>query len=137
MSVKNAKIEGRLRRKRSIRKKISGSGARPRLSVFRSSKHIYAQVIDDSTGVTLASASTRSVDLREELSGKKKAEQATLVGQLIAKRCIEKEISQVVFDRNGFIYHGLCANPNCARASVLWAPLVQLIPMESLLHRRD
>ena len=106
MSVKNAKIEGRLRRKRSIRKKISGSGARPRLSVFRSSKHIYAQVIDDSTGVTLASASTRSVDLREELSGKKKAEQATLVGQLIAKRCIEKEISQVVFDRNGFIYHG-------------------------------
>ena len=106
MSVKNAKIEGRLRRKRSIRKKISGNGARPRLSVFRSSKHIYAQVIDDSTGVTLASASTRSVDLREELSGKKKAEQATLVGQLIAKRCIEKEISQVVFDRNGFIYHG-------------------------------
>ena len=106
MSVKNSKIEGRLRRKRSIRKKISGSGARPRLSVFRSSKHIYAQVIDDSTGATLASASTRSVDLREELSGKKKAEQAALVGQLIAKRCIEKEISQVVFDRNGFIYHG-------------------------------
>ena len=103
---KNNKIEGRQRRKRSIRKKINGSAERPRLSVFRSSKHIYAQVIDDSQGVTLAAASTRCADLQGELTGKKKSEQATLVGQLIATRCIEKEISQVVFDRNGFIYHG-------------------------------
>lgn len=96
----------RLRRKRSIRRRISGTTARPRLSVFRSSKHIYAQVIDDTTGETLVSASTKSPELREELAGKQKTEHATLVGKLIAQKSIAKEISTVVFDRNGFIYHG-------------------------------
>ena len=96
----------RIRRKYSIRKRINGTQARPRLSVFRSSKHIYAQVIDDTTGETLVSASTQSPEIREELSGKGKTERASLVGQLIAKKSVAKEITSVVFDRNGFIYHG-------------------------------
>ena len=96
----------RIRRKYSIRKRISGTQARPRLSVFRSSKHIYAQVIDDTTGETLVSASTQSPEIREDLSGKGKTERASLVGQLIAKKSVAKEITSVVFDRNGFIYHG-------------------------------
>ena len=96
----------RIRRKYSIRKKINGTGARPRLSVYRSSKHIYAQVIDDTTGETLAAASTQSPEIREDLSGKEKMERAALVGKLIAQKTIAKEITSVVFDRNGFIYHG-------------------------------
>jgi len=96
----------RLRRKYSIRKKVNGTGARPRLSVFRSSKHIYAQVIDDTTGETLASASTQSPEIREDVSGKEKIERAALVGKLIAQKTLAKEITSVVFDRNGFIYHG-------------------------------
>lgn len=96
----------RIRRKYSIRKRISGTQARPRLSVFRSSKHIYAQVIDDTTGETLVSASTQSPEIREDLNGKGKTERASLVGQLIAKKSVAKEITSVVFDRNGFIYHG-------------------------------
>ena len=96
----------RIRRKYSIRKRISGTNVRPRLSVFRSSKHIYAQVIDDTTGETLVAASTQSPEIREELGGKGKTERATLVGQLIAKKSVAKEITSVVFDRNGFIYHG-------------------------------
>jgi large subunit ribosomal protein L18 len=98
--------ETRARRKRSIRKRLSGTTARPRLSVFRSSKHIYAQVIDDTTGSTLASASTQSPEIRDELAGKQKAEHAALVGKLIAEKSIKAEIKEVVFDRNGFIYHG-------------------------------
>ena len=96
----------RIRRKYSIRKRISGTQARPRLSVFRSSKHIYAQVIDDTTGETLVSASTQSPEIRQDLNGKGKTERASLVGQLIAKKSVAKEITSVVFDRNGFIYHG-------------------------------
>ena len=96
----------RIRRKRSIRKRLSGTTARPRLSVFRSSKHIYAQVIDDTTGETLVAASTQSPEIREDLNGKKKIERAALVGQLIAQKTLAKEIKTVVFDRNGFIYHG-------------------------------
>jgi large subunit ribosomal protein L18 len=106
MSSTDAKVTSRLRRKRSIRKRLSGTGERPRLSVYRSSKHIYAQLVDDVTGTTLVSASTQSPELKESLVGKKKSERATLVGQLIAKKSLEKEISKVVFDRNGFIYHG-------------------------------
>jgi large subunit ribosomal protein L18 len=106
MSTTDAKVTSRLRRKRSIRKRLSGTGQRPRLSVYRSSKHIYAQVVDDVTGTTLVSASTQSPELKESLVGKKKSEHATLVGQLIAKKSLEQEISKVVFDRNGFIYHG-------------------------------
>lgn len=106
MANKNKKAAGRLRRKRSIRNRISGTPDRPRLSVFRSSHHIYAQVVDDSNGVTLASASSLSPEVRAEREGKKKTEMAGLVGKLVAERCLAKEISQVVFDRNGFIYHG-------------------------------
>ena len=106
MAARNKREASRLRRKRSIRRRISGTADRPRLSVFRSSKHIYAQVIDDVSGETLVSASTQSPELKDELQGKKKSEKATLVGQLVAKKSLEREINKVVFDRNGFIYHG-------------------------------
>jgi large subunit ribosomal protein L18 len=106
MAVKNKKQAGRLRRKRSIRKRISGTGERPRLSVFRSNKHIYCQVIDDDSGVTLASVSSQTETVKAAADGKDKTELASLVGQAIAERCKEKNIGTVVFDRNGFIYHG-------------------------------
>ena len=96
----------RIRRKRSIRKRITGTAERPRLSVFRSNKHIYAQVIDDVSGKTLASASSQTGVLSGGVEGKKKTEIAELVGQTIASACKEKQIGTVVFDRNGFIYHG-------------------------------
>jgi large subunit ribosomal protein L18 len=100
------KIVGRERRKLRIRKKVNGTETRPRLSVFRSAKHIYAQVIDDATGATLAHASTLSKDLKGTLEEDNKVEAAKKVGALIAKICKSKEISQVVFDRNGYMYHG-------------------------------
>jgi len=100
------KIVGRERRKLRIRKKVSGTPERPRLSVFRSSKHIYAQVIDDVSGTTLAHASTLSKDLRGSLDGDTKVEAAKKVGALIAKICKSKKIDKVVFDRNGYLYHG-------------------------------
>jgi large subunit ribosomal protein L18 len=106
MASKNKKIAGRIRRKRSIRKRISGTAQRPRLSVYRSSQHIYAQVVDDVTGATLATASSLSPEIRTQAEGKKKTEMAGLVGRLVAERCLAKDIEQVVFDRNGFIYHG-------------------------------
>jgi large subunit ribosomal protein L18 len=104
--AKNTKLKARAKRKLSIRKKISGTPVRPRLVVFRSLQHIYAQVINDDTGNTLASASTLSEELEATLKGKKKAEQASLVGELIAKKCVDAKIDKVVFDRGGFIYHG-------------------------------
>ena len=106
MAIKNKKAAGRIRRKRSIRKRISGTSQRPRVSVFRSGQHIYAQVVDDASGATLASASTLNPEIRGEREGKKKAEMASLVGKLLAERCLAKSIEQVVFDRNGYIYHG-------------------------------
>jgi len=106
MAKTNKKGAARIRRKRSIRKRLSGTAVRPRLSVFRSNKHIYAQVINDETGVTLAAASTQSEEVRGVLDGKKKSEAASIVGQTIAARCKEKSIESVVFDRNGFVYHG-------------------------------
>jgi len=106
MTDSNQKVAGRLRRKRSIRKRISGNAERPRLSVFRSSMHMYAQVIDGDTGITLAAASTLSPEVRSQREGKKKSELAALVGQLVAQKCQAKNITKVVFDRNGFIYHG-------------------------------
>jgi large subunit ribosomal protein L18 len=97
----------RLRRKAHIRKKVEGSQERPRLSVYRSLNHIYAQVIDDVSGKTLAAASTLSPELKD---GKgKKRELAKEVGKLVAKKCQEKQIAAVVFDRNGFMYHGRIA----------------------------
>lgn len=100
------KIKRRLRVKRRIRNKISGTPERPRLSVFRSNKHIYAQIIDDEAGHTLVSASTRSKELAGQLEGKTKVEQAMLVGKLLAEKALKANISQVVFDRNGYKYHG-------------------------------
>lgn len=106
MSTAIKKAASRLRRKRSIRKKISGTAERPRLSVYRSNKHIYVQVIDDVAGTTLASISTESPSVRESVSDKKKTEAAQVVGQKIAEKCKELSIENVIFDRNGFIYHG-------------------------------
>ena len=102
----NPRLAARLKRQQRIRKKISGSGERPRLSVFRSAKHIYAQIIDDSQGQTMVAASTLSNEIRENLSGVKKADAARLVGKLLAARAKAKGIVKVVFDRNGFLYHG-------------------------------
>jgi len=104
------KQELRFRRKAHIRKRVEGSQDRPRLSVYRSLNHIYAQVIDDVTGKTLAAASTLSPELKEEKKAQgKKKEQAKEVGLLIAKKCQEAKIEAVVFDRNGFVYHGRIA----------------------------
>jgi len=106
MGKTNPKLQARLRRKRRIRATISGTPERPRLTVFRSSKFIYAQIIDDQAGHTLASVSDQSLQLREELKSLKKKECAARVGQLLAERCKELGIASVVFDRNGYIYHG-------------------------------
>ena len=107
MGMGNAhKLETRARRRMRIRKKVSGTNERPRLSVFRSAKHIYAQVIDDVTGKTLAHASTLSKDLKGTLDEDNKVEAAKKVGALIAKICKSKKIDRVVFDRNGYMYHG-------------------------------
>ena len=95
------------RRKMRVRTQIrKKAGGRPRLSVFRSSKHIYVQVIDDSEGKTLAAASTIDKDLRESLKTGADIEAAKLVGKLIAERAKEKGIKDVVFDRGGYLYHG-------------------------------
>jgi len=100
------KLTGRDRRKLRIRNKISGTTERPRLSVFRSSKHIYAQVVDDTTGKTLAAASTLSRDLKGTIDDGNKTDAAKRVGTLIAKICLGKNLDKVVFDRNGYLYHG-------------------------------
>ena len=95
--------EQRLKRHRRVRRKISGTAQRPRLNVFRSNKHIYAQLIDDVNGVTLASASTMNKGF-EGNGGNKEA--ARKVGQAIAKAAAEKNIEEAVFDRGGYLYHG-------------------------------
>ena len=101
------KREARLRRKKRVRKRIKGVPETPRLSVFKSSKHIYAQIIDDITSNTLVDASSLSKDLRTQVHGKGgNREGAAFIGEWIAKRALERGISQVVFDRNGFLYHG-------------------------------
>jgi large subunit ribosomal protein L18 len=105
MSKKN-RSEARLRRHKSVRKKISGTPDVPRLNVFRSLADIYAQVIDDEAGLTLSAASSIDQELRGKLDGLKKTEQARMVGQLVAKRALDKGINQVVFDRGGYKYIG-------------------------------
>ena len=102
----NPKLAARLKRRQRIRRKISGNEARPRLSVFRSARHIYVQIIDDGKGQTLVAASTLSGELKDKLSGLKKADAAKEVGKLLAAKAREKGISRVVFDRSGFLYHG-------------------------------
>lgn len=98
--------EARIHRHRRVRKNISGTELRPRLSVYRSLAEIYAQVIDDQAGVTLASASSIDHELREKVQNLKKSEQARMVGELVAKRAKSKGITQVVFDRGGFRFSG-------------------------------
>ena len=105
-SKTNPRQQARLKRKRRIRKTISGSPERPRLSVFRSSKHIYAQLIDDFNGATLAAASSMDPETRQQEKVKGKIENAKQVGKVIADRAKSKGINRVVFDRNGFLYHG-------------------------------
>ncbi len=100
------KRKAHLKRKRSIRKKITGTAQRPRLCVSRSLKHIYLQVIDDTCGKTLASASSYEKEVKENAEIKNKVSKANFVGKLIADRAIEKGVKTVVFDRNGFLYHG-------------------------------
>ncbi len=96
----------RLRRHERVRKHVVGTSDRPRLNVFRSLSHIYAQVIDDSCGCTLVSASTIEPELAEKLQGKNKTEQSRAVGRLLAERALVKGIKAVVFDRGGYKYHG-------------------------------
>jgi len=101
------KREARLRRKKRVRKKIKGTPEVPRLSVFKSAKHIYAQVIDDMSAKTLVEASSLSKDLRPQIEDKGgNSKGAAIVGEQIAKRALEKGVSRVVFDRSGFLYHG-------------------------------
>ncbi len=92
-----------------VRNKISGTAQRPRLNVFRSANHIYAQIIDDVKGVTLVSASTMDAEVKAQLSGKKKTEEALVVGSAVGKRAIAAGISEVVFDRGGYLYTGRVA----------------------------
>jgi large subunit ribosomal protein L18 len=109
MIRKNVKESTRFRRKRRIRKKIYGTAERPRLTVYRSNEHIYAQIVNDVEGHTVVSASTIDKALRDQLSTQKKAEAAHEVGKSVATRAKEKGYSQVVFDRNGYLYHGRVA----------------------------
>lgn len=96
----------RLKKQKRIRNRIKGTSERPRLCVFRSAKHIYAQVIDDIEGVTLVSASTRDKAAKEADAFDNKVAAAQFVGKLIAERALQKGVDSVVFDRNGFLYHG-------------------------------
>ncbi|MBI4508538.1 MAG: 50S ribosomal protein L18 [Deltaproteobacteria bacterium] len=104
--IKSEKVSARLRRKVAIRKKIHGTSERPRLTVFRSAKHIYAQAIDDTLNKVVAAASDLDTEAAESFKGKNKRERAKLVGKAVAQKLLARSISAVVFDRNGFIYHG-------------------------------
>jgi large subunit ribosomal protein L18 len=105
MKTKTPRL-ARIRRHERVRNKVSGTTDRPRLSVFRSLNHIYAQVIDDVQRITIVSASTVDSEVAGNLEGKNKRSQAELVGQLVAKRAIEKGVQAVVFDRGGYKYLG-------------------------------
>jgi large subunit ribosomal protein L18 len=105
MANSSQRLVSRLKRKKRIRKNIFGNQDRPRLSVFRSARHIYAQVIDDTKGITLAAASTLDKEYEAPAEGKKQ-DAAKAVGNLIGKRALDKGVKKVVLDRNGFLYHG-------------------------------
>lgn len=101
------RAESRQRRKKRVRRRLQGTSERPRLSVFRSAKHIYAQVIDDTTARTLVAVSSLSKEVKTQLHGKGgNIEGAAVIGGSIAKRALEQGIKKVVFDRSGFLYHG-------------------------------
>jgi len=104
--IKKDKNTVRKGRHYRVRNKVSGSAAKPRLNVYRSTSHIYAQVIDDTTGVTLASSSTLVKAVKEQIAGKNKKEAAAIVGACVAKLAIAKGIKEVVFDRGGYLYTG-------------------------------
>ena len=106
MGSMNIRQQARLKRKKRIRKKIHGTPERPRLSVFRSARHIYAQIIDDTVGRTLVAASTADPKAKDAPKFKDKVEAAKFVGKLVGERALDQGIKEVVFDRNGFLYHG-------------------------------
>jgi large subunit ribosomal protein L18 len=106
MGKTNPKVVARLRRKKRFSKKIRGTPERPRLCVYRSNKHIFAQIIDDEQDATLVSASTLSKEIAGALEKTGDVEAAKSVGKLIARKAQEKNIKKIVFDRNGFIFHG-------------------------------
>ncbi|WP_120465268.1 50S ribosomal protein L18 [Paenibacillus aceti] len=106
MITKGDKNKARLKRHLRVRKKVTGTAERPRLNVFRSSKHIYAQLIDDVAGVTIVSASTADKELSGDIKNGGNVESARKVGELIAKRAQEQGKKVVVFDRGGYLYHG-------------------------------
>jgi large subunit ribosomal protein L18 len=101
-----SRAEARKRRQARVRRKVVGTSARPRLCIFRSSKHIYAQIIEDASGSSLVSASTQCKSVAEGLDYTGNVAAAKAVGAAIAKMALEKDIKEVVFDRNGFVYHG-------------------------------
>jgi large subunit ribosomal protein L18 len=103
------RLEARIHRHERIRRGLAGTAARPRLAVFRSAKHIYAQVIDDAAGKTLAHAASTEKELRAMKAGAKKSAVAQAVGKLVAERCKAKGVTKVAFDRGGFRYHGRIA----------------------------
>jgi large subunit ribosomal protein L18 len=104
--MRETRTEARKLRHVRVRGKISGSVRVPRLSVFRSLKHIYAQIIDDDAGCTLVSASTLDADVRDQVAGLSKTEQAKVVGRRLAEKALLRGVEQVVFDRGGYLYHG-------------------------------
>lgn len=106
MSSLAPKKLARIKRQARVRKKIRGSSERPRLTVFKSARHIYAHVIDDTTGATLVSASTLIDEVTSAVKYTGNIEAAKKVGAVVAQRALDKEIKAVVFDRNGFLYHG-------------------------------
>jgi len=106
VSVAKDRRDARKKRQTRVRTKVTGSPARPRLCVFRSSKHIYAQIIEDVSGVTLVAASTIAKEIGDSLKSSGNVEAAKAVGKQIAEKALAKDIKQVVFDRNGFLYHG-------------------------------
>lgn len=101
-----AKTKAKIRRRKRVRKKILGTTERPRLSIFRSNKHIYAQIIDDTSGRTLATASTLDQEIRKQVLQSSNVEVAKKVGSLIAKKALKAKINTVVFDRGGNLFHG-------------------------------
>lgn len=104
--LRKEKVLARKQRKKRVSERVRSTAQRPRLCVFKSSRHIYAQVIDDSRGHTIVAASTRCAELRGGERGQGKIEAAKKVGALIATKALENQIKKVVFDRNGFLYHG-------------------------------
>ena len=104
--MRETRNEARRRRHSRVRQQIAGTANVPRLCVFRSLKHIYAQIIDDDAGKTLVSASTLDADVRSELEGQSKVDQAKVVGRRLAEKALSKGVKKVVFDRGGYVYHG-------------------------------